>query len=200
MKGQDDHSKGQVLGLAWYSPEEWLALRRVSADKGNLHTSHTEWQADAEAQLAGLREQGFQVVRVPIQVAELVAWCKENNRRIDGKARSEFTSLKVRGRGMTPDGTDVHLKATRVPRRDQPLPLLEKLEELYRRERKDAPPAPYPYDEEQGILRLPAEVVAEVRRMVHSGDVPGAMQRVEHLTGCGLRVAKDYVDGLRLAR
>ena len=68
---------------------------------------------------------------------------------------------------------------------------------MYEREQDRSTPPPYPYDEERSLIRLPAKVVEEVRRLVRSGDVPAAVQRVEKLTGCGLAVAKEYVDGFR---
>jgi len=190
----------QTVRFAWYTAQEWEALRRVSADKGSLHTSYAEWEADAQEQLRSLQEQGVDVVPVPIQVAELVAWCKTHNRRIDGKARSEFTSLKVQDGEMASAGESTRLKATKVPRRANPLPLLDELEALYAQTHKRTSPPPYPYDEQRGVIRLPQGVVEEIRQMVRSGDVPAAVKRVAELTGAGLRVAKDYVDTLRPGR
>ena len=190
----------QTVGFAWYTAQEWEALRRVSADKGSLHTSYAEWEADAQEQLRSLQEQGVDVVPVPIQVAELVTWCKTHNRRIEGKARSEFTSRKIQDGEMASAGERTRLKATRVPRRANPLPLLDELEALYAQTHKRTSPPPYPYDEQRSVIRLPQGVVKEIRQMVRSGDVPAAMKRVAELSGAGLRVAKDYVDSLRPAR
>lgn len=105
----------------------------VCADRGSLHASHAAWEADATKQLHDLREQGFHVVPVPIKVAELVAWCKTHNRRIDGGACSEFTSRKAQGGEVTPDGESVPMKATRIPRHTESHPLLTQLEALYAR-------------------------------------------------------------------
>ena len=46
----------QTVGFAWYTAQEWEALRRVSADKGSLHTSYAEWEADAQEQLRSLQQ------------------------------------------------------------------------------------------------------------------------------------------------
>lgn len=82
MGNRTSRPTGQTVGFAWYTAQEWEALRRVSADKGSLHTSYAEWEADAQEQLRSLQEQGVDVAPVPIQVAELMAWCKAHNRRI----------------------------------------------------------------------------------------------------------------------
>ncbi len=200
MKGSSDKRTKKVIGLAWYTPEEWAALHRVRADKGSLHASHAAWEADATRQLHDLREQGFHVVPVPIKVAELVAWCKTHNRRIDGGACSEFTSRKAQGGEVTPDGESVPMKATRIPRRAESHPLLTQLEALHAQTHKRSAPPLYPYDEQNALVRLPGPIVEEVRQMVQAGDIPGAVKRVDELIGAGLRVAKDYVDGLRSSR
>ena len=58
---------------------------------------------------------------------------------------------------------------------------------------KSAPP--YPYDEKVGIV-LPPEVEQEIKALVKSGRKVEAVQRVFNLTRAGLKVSKDYVDGL----
>ncbi|RLT36889.1 MAG: hypothetical protein DWI57_14260 [Chloroflexi bacterium] len=189
--------KKDQIGLAWYTAEEWQALRRVSADRGDMDASHAEWLAGAEEYLRALRKNGLNVVPVPVQVSELVAWCKKNKRRIDSKARSEFVSFKLQSGEMDTADEALDMRITRVPRRRHPLPLLNTLEKMYEQSQDRATPPPYPYDEEHSLIRLPAKVVQEVQQLVRSGDVPAAVQRVEKLTGCGLGVAKAYVDGFR---
>ena len=58
---------------------------------------------------------------------------------------------------------------------------------------KAAPP--YPYDEKQGI-QLPEAIEQSIKALVSSGRKVEAVQRVLKLTGAGLKVSKDYVDGL----
>jgi ribosomal protein L7/L12 len=43
---------------------------------------------------------------------------------------------------------------------------------------------------------LPADIKKEISRLVSTGDKVEAVKRVTRLTGAGLRVSKDYVDGL----
>lgn len=187
----------QIIGFAWYSEEEWLALRRVSADKDRLDDSYAEWLAGAEKALRTLQSQGAPVIPVSINVSELVAWCKAENRRIDGSARSAFAALKVEENAAGFGKATQQLLSIKVPRRRNPLPLLTQLEGIYEKERDRSEVPPYPYDEKRSLVRLPASVVAELRQMIRAGSVPGAVKLVEKLTGAGLRVAKDYVDILR---
>ena len=76
--------------------------------------------------------------------------------------------------------------------------LLATLENLYERVRTKMPVL-YPYDERSKKISLPPDIEAELRRLMATGkldDRVEALKRVTHLTGAGLRISKDYVDGL----
>jgi hypothetical protein len=77
------------------------------------------------------------------------------------------------------------------------LPFLNLLEKLYEQERPKIKPV-YPYDPKTNVIRLPPEIVQELRSFVLAGSKAAAVKRVAELTGAGLRVSKDYVDGLLL--
>ena len=54
----------------------------------------------------------------------------------------------------------------------------------------------FPYDKHTNTIVLPADIKKEISRLVSTGDKVEAVKRVTRLTGAGLRVSKDYVDGL----
>ncbi|CAA9389871.1 MAG: hypothetical protein AVDCRST_MAG93-9667 [uncultured Chloroflexia bacterium] len=60
--------------------------------------------------------------------------------------------------------------------------------------------APYPYDKQSNRIELPAEIEAELRELVTTGDNVEAVKRVTRLTGAGLHDAKDYVDQIPAVR
>jgi ribosomal protein L7/L12 len=74
------------------------------------------------------------------------------------------------------------------------LSILEKLYEKY--ERPNIKPV-FPYDKKTGAIQLPDDIVAELKFLLLAGNKPAAVKRVAELTGAGLRVSKDYVDGLQ---
>jgi len=84
-----------VIGIAWYTPEEWKRLKSVAADADALDDTHRDWLKNATGHLKWLSQQGFEVIKVLIDVDEWVAWCQKNGKALDGAARSEFTSLKA---------------------------------------------------------------------------------------------------------
>jgi hypothetical protein len=55
---------------------------------------------------------------------------------------------------------------------------------------------PYPYNVRTDRITLPPEIEQQIRQLVQSGKKIEAIQRVLHLTGAGLKISKDYVDGL----
>jgi hypothetical protein len=84
----------------------------------------------------------------------------------------------------------------KVIERENPHPLLDKLEKLFELHRKPNPAPPYPYDEKQNLIRIPEEIEQQLRKLVQSGEKVEAIRQVTILTGAGLRVSKDYVDSL----
>jgi hypothetical protein len=58
----------------------------------------------------------------------------------------------------------------------------------------------YPYDSKTNAIRLPPSIDDELRVLVLSGNKVEAVKRVTVLAGAGLRVSKDYLDGLTKER
>lgn len=82
-----------------------------------------------------------------------------------------------------------------MPKKPEPL-ILKAIEALYEKERKKIVPL-YPVKAKTGKIELPEDVIAELKYFLLVGNKPAAVKRVSELTGAGLRVSKDYVDGLK---
>lgn len=91
------------IGVAWYTPEDWKAVKQMSEDGDKLHDSYQEWLLDARRREKTLRNEGHEAERVLIDPAKLKAWCMLRGARIDASARSKFVSefLQSRGAGGT---------------------------------------------------------------------------------------------------
>jgi hypothetical protein len=83
-------------GVAWYDREQWEQLRDVVSDPARLEDSYEAWVAMAERAISELEQAGMLIERVPIDADGLVAWCHEKTRPIDGEARAEYASLRLR--------------------------------------------------------------------------------------------------------
>jgi len=75
-------------------------------------------------------------------------------------------------------------------------PVLKALEKLYEKERRKVVPL-YPYDKKTNTIQLPEDVIADLKFLLPVGNKPAAVKRVTELTGAGLRMSKDFVDGLQ---
>jgi hypothetical protein len=80
-------------------------------------------------------------------------------------------------------------------KRKNPIPLLDDLEKLYEQQRPKIKHK-YPYDRKTDTIRLPPEIVEDLKFTLLMGNKVAAVKRVAELTGIGLRLSKDYVDGL----
>ena len=95
-KRKADDTASSRIGVAWYRREQWGRLLEVSSDRAELEDTYDEWQALAEENLRKLAQHGYILHKVDIDVEELLSWCNSHNRSVDGDARSEFTTVKLR--------------------------------------------------------------------------------------------------------
>lgn len=96
MKHGSDAEFPGVSGVAWYRREQWALLKSVAADAGDLEDSYDEWLEFAERYLKDVWDTGIDIFKVEVDVDELVRWCQEQNRPVDGAARSEFVTAKLK--------------------------------------------------------------------------------------------------------
>ena len=85
-------------GVAWWRPEQWARLRDIVADPDALEDTYEEWLAMATKELARLAKQGIVLAKVDVDVEELLAWCNEQGRAVDGEARAAFAAAKLQER------------------------------------------------------------------------------------------------------
>ncbi len=82
------------VNLAYYEKEDYDYFLSIIDDRENLHDTWEEWYKAFMKLKRTLVSHGLIVKKVKIDLNELVAYCKENNVKNDGKARSQFVSLK----------------------------------------------------------------------------------------------------------
>ena len=84
-----------IVGIAWYRPEQYALLRALAADADSMANTHEEWLAGVTKTMGELRRSGVVVRRVDVDVRELVEWCQQRNRHLDGAARSTYAAERV---------------------------------------------------------------------------------------------------------
>lgn len=95
-KAELSGQRASVLGVAWYTPEQWQALARLVPDRSELDDTYDQWKQSAEETLALLRSEGTVPIPIHLDVAELMAWCEEQGCQPDGEARARYASQLLR--------------------------------------------------------------------------------------------------------
>ena len=93
------------VAIAWYAAEQWQRWKEVVDDPQNFEETHAEWQGVFERGLLYLRDEGFDPHKVPVDVDELVAWCRREGRPADSAARSAFAADKLRAKLRPPSAS-----------------------------------------------------------------------------------------------
>ncbi len=93
-----------LVGLGWYSRQQWEALTRVVPDRSELDDTYEEWEAQATETLQMLAAQGVQAAKIDVDVEALVEWCQSEWRQPDREARADFVSHLFREGSQVPQG------------------------------------------------------------------------------------------------
>jgi len=92
-----------VSGIGWYSPDQYARLREVSEDRDGMYDTWAEWEANARKTLNRLRADGVCAREVPVDVEEMIAWCRASRQSINGASRTEYIIEVLRNTSRQPD-------------------------------------------------------------------------------------------------
>jgi uncharacterized protein (DUF433 family) len=73
-------------GIRMMTCSLWDRLLSVAFDRASLEDTYDDWVRTAEKALSDIRQTGFKPVKVPIDVEELIDWCKEKGCPVDGSS------------------------------------------------------------------------------------------------------------------
>lgn len=86
-------SKQEInLSVAWYKPEQWLKLHKISADPDQLEKTYEEWQIIAEKAMKDFAALGVFPEKTVVDVNDLLAWCNERKLPVNGESRSKYAA------------------------------------------------------------------------------------------------------------
>lgn len=88
-------SRPRRVGLAWYGPEHYDALRRGLADGAKLPETYEAWRMSAEQVEREVTRSGVDVVRVPVDLATFRAWCERTGSVSDGSSRARYVAERL---------------------------------------------------------------------------------------------------------
>ena len=84
-----------IMGIGWYKEEQWSLLLEQSVDRNDLAFTYDEWKKNAFKLMMDLTNRGIQCEKTMIDVEEMIKWCKDNHRPLDGESRTKYISLKI---------------------------------------------------------------------------------------------------------
>jgi hypothetical protein len=85
-----------IVGIAWYRPEQWDALKEFSEDRDKMDSTYAIWKKGAQKAIRQLRSRRQEAVAVDFDLEEFKMWCAANKKRPVAASRSEFAVLKLR--------------------------------------------------------------------------------------------------------
>lgn len=91
------------VGVAWYTREQWAAVRAMAADPETFEETYEDWVRIAERTLHELARTGLSLEKVAINSQALGAWCQQSGKPIDSEARAAFAAELLRQRDQPPD-------------------------------------------------------------------------------------------------
>jgi hypothetical protein len=80
------------LAACFYSPEDYATLLEISDDRESMCDTYEDWLVQFMKMRTGLEEEHIAVSPVRIKLDALLKFCKENNLKNTGDARSRYAS------------------------------------------------------------------------------------------------------------
>lgn len=81
-----------LIGMVWYTAEDFDKAKAVMTDTHTLHRTYAEWEAAAKNGERQLTAQGHKVIRATINPTEFVSWCRANGHNVDSNGRNAFAN------------------------------------------------------------------------------------------------------------
>jgi len=80
------------LAACFYSPEDYATLLEISKDRNKMCDTYEDWLVQFMKMKTSLEEENVTVTPVRINLDALSKFCKDNNLKNTGEARSKYAS------------------------------------------------------------------------------------------------------------
>ena len=84
-----------ILGFAYYKKDQWHQIRCIMNDKEIMAEDWETWRLDLEKGLTEYFNKGFQVLRIVLDIQELLEFSAKYKKPLNGKTRTGLVSQKM---------------------------------------------------------------------------------------------------------
>ncbi len=91
-----NNSQIRICSIPYYSNDQYDRLIDVSIDKENFSMSYEEMVIITESKHKEMEKKGFKVVKIDVDIEELIEWCHSQNLTINPESRTQFTLEKLK--------------------------------------------------------------------------------------------------------
>jgi hypothetical protein len=85
-----------VTGILWWKSGQWEIAKQISDDSSIFDDTYEEWKEAAEKAVSKYKAEGLIIYKVEVDLDDMAAWCREQNRPLDATARTHYVSIKVK--------------------------------------------------------------------------------------------------------
>jgi hypothetical protein len=87
----------KICALAYYRKDQYDRYREISVDKETFSKSYDETMVTAKSKHKEMENKGFKVVKIDIDIEELIEWCQHRGITINPESRTTFAMEKLKG-------------------------------------------------------------------------------------------------------
>jgi hypothetical protein len=87
----------KICALASYRKNQYDRYREISVDKETFSNSYDEMMVSAKSKHKEMENKGFKVVKIDVDIEELIEWCQHRKVTINPESRTKFTMEKLKG-------------------------------------------------------------------------------------------------------
>lgn len=84
-------NSSQVIGIPWYSEENWLKMYALADDKERFHSSYKQWLANTDKSIVLFTNKGTLFERIDIDPVNYACWCEKKSLKKDRHSRTAYT-------------------------------------------------------------------------------------------------------------
>jgi hypothetical protein len=86
----------RICSIPYYRKGQYDRLREVSIDKENFLISYEEMMTITESKHKEMENKGFKVMKIDVDIEELIEWCNSRCATLNPESRTRFTLEKLK--------------------------------------------------------------------------------------------------------